>query len=209
MKRKLGVISIAFIFVLAVVVNKLINERTVENFGRAFLEMHDDRLLAESYIYELNDLFYKKKVTLLVHELHKQSKIDKNEIQRQTSSIIEVIRKYSITKFTENERVIFEKLNDNVRHLKIAEAKLFSQQISDINELIKHCETASDYLTSLSAIQVSEGNLLNESSKKTVAFSRLVAQLEWAVYIIILLVLISNLRYRKIVEIIFPKHQLN
>lgn len=201
--------SIAIILVLAVVVNKIINERTVENFGRAFLEMHNDRLLAESYIYELNDLFYKKKITLLVHEIHKQTKIDENEIQTQTDGIVEIIRQYSITKFTENERAIFEKLKDNVRCLKIAEARLFSQQISDINELIKHCETASDYLTSLSAIQVSEGNSLNERSKKTVAFSQLVAQLEWAVYICILLVLISNLRYRKIVEIFFPKYQLN
>ena len=209
MKKQLAVISIIFVLVLIIIVNKIVVERTVEQLGKTSAEIYSDRLLAESYIYQLSDLFYKKKITLLSSEINSQYKIDKNAIQKQTSDITEVIRKYSLTKFTESEWVIFEKLKNNVMRMKVAEMKLFSRQAGDTGELIRYCEMSSDHLNLLSSIQVSEGNSLNKSSKKVLAFLHLFAELEWALYVIILILLVSNLRDRKILGNIFPKYQLN
>ena len=209
MKKQLAIISIIFVLVLIIIVNKIVVERTVEQLGRTSAEIYSDRLLAESYIYQLSDLFYKKKITLLSSEINSQYKIDKNEIRKQTSDISEVIRKYSLTKFTESEWVIFEKLKNNVMRMKVAEMKLFSRQASDTGELIRYCAMSSDHLNLLSSIQVSEGNSLNKSSKKVLAFLHLFAELEWALYVIILILLVSNLRDRKILRNIFPKYQLN
>lgn len=208
MKKQLTSITLTFILAFVVIITKINGERAMQNLERSSSEIYDARLLAESYVYQLSDLFYKKKITLLSFDTMKHSAQDKSEIQKQTSDIIEVIGKYSLTKLTESESAVFSTLKENVTLVKLAETKLLSQQTNNTEELIKYCEQSFNQLNLLSTIQVSEANLLNESTKKVLASLQLTAQLEWAIYLIILLLVISILRHGKAFKEVLPKHQL-
>lgn len=209
MKKRITIISLIFVFLFAAIVTKIVNERHVQHLGNVFSEMYDDRLLVESYIYQLSDLFYKKKIVLLSHERMIYDTQSKKEIQRQTSEIAEVARKYALTKLTEPERRIFEKFADNIIRIKITEAGLTSFKDAEIAKLEEICDLSLTHLKILSSIQVEEGNLLKENSKKVLSASYMAAQLEWSVFIIIPLLFMAILRRRKLFEDVFPQHQLN
>lgn len=209
MKKRLIIITSVFVFVFAIILNKIINERNVQRLEQTFSEIYDDRLLVESYIYQLTDLFYKKKIVLLQNESVNYSTFHHSEMQKQTSEITDLTQKYSLTRLTENERRIFEKLKENIGRLKDAEAKLLVSGNRDTSELERICELSVGQLKLLSSIQVSEGNLLKENGKKVLLSSHLSVQLEWAIFLIIALLLLSILRKRKLHEDIFPSHQLN
>lgn len=209
MKKRLIIITLIFAFVFVVIANKIINERNVQHLEHTFSEIYEDRLLVESYIYQLTDLFYKKKIDLLYHEKMSYEANDKKEMQMQTSEITEVAKKYALTKLTETERQIFEKFADNIGRLKVVEARLTSLKEGDARELKYIYESSFNQLKLLSSIQVVEGSLLKENSRKVLSFSHLTAQLEWAIVILIPLLLIPIFRKRKLYEDIFPSHQLN
>lgn len=209
MKKRLIIITLIFVFVFAVIANKIVNERNVQHLKHTFSEIYEDRLLVESYIYQLTDLFYKKKIDLLYHENISYGANNKKEMQRQTSQIAEVAQKYSLTKLTETERQIFEKFADNIGRLKVVEARLSSLKGGDVSELRNIYESSFNQLKLLSSIQVVEGSLLKENSRKVLSSSHLATQLEWAIVIIIPLLLIPIFRKRKLYEDIFPSHQLN
>jgi len=209
MKKRLVVITSIFVFVFAIIINKIVNERKVQGLDQTLSEIYEDRLLVESYIYQLTDLFYKKKIDLLKNEGLNYNTFQYKEMQKQTSEIVDLTGKYALTRLTENERQVFEKLRENTESLKSAEAKLFASRNKNTSELEKICELAVSQLKLLSSIQVLEGSLLKENGKKVLSSSHLAVQLEWAIYLVIVLLLISILRKGKLVEEIFPKHQLN
>jgi hypothetical protein len=209
MKKRLIIVTSSFVFVFAIILNKIVNERNVQRLGLTFSEIYDDRLLVESYIYQLTDLFYKKKIVLLKNEGMNYSAFSRGEMQKQTSEIIDVTQKYALTRFAENEKQVFEELKENIGRLKDAEANLLVGGNRDSSELERICELSVGQLKLLSSIQVSEGNLLKENARKVLSSSHLAVQLEWAVLLFIAISLVSILRKRKIFEKIFPKYQLN
>lgn len=209
MKKRLIIITSIFVFVFAIIFNKIINERNVQRLGQTFLEIYEDRLLVESYIYQLTDLFYKKKIALLRLEGANINTSHHREMLKQTSEIADLSKKYASTRFTENERRIFEKLKENIAQLKTAEDKLLLNEHSETRELEKILDSSVGQLNLLSSIQVTEGNLLKNNGRKVLSASYLSVQLEWALLLIITLLFISTLRKKKIFEQIFPKYQLN
>ena len=108
MKKRSAITTLIFVFVFVAMINKIVNERNVQHLGQAFSEINDDRLLAESYICQLTELIYKKKIALIRHENAAYNAEDKREMQKQTLEMTEIAGKYASTKLTENERNIFE-----------------------------------------------------------------------------------------------------
>jgi len=209
MKKRLIIITFIFVFVFAIILNKIVNERKVQRLGQTFSEMYDDRLLVESYVYQLTELFYKKKIALLQNEGLNYGAYSRGEMQKQTSEIIDLMRKYASTRFTDNERKVFEKLKENVGRLEDTEATLIVPESPESREVERICELSVAQLTLLSSIQVSEGNLLKEKGRKVLSSSHLAVQLEWAVFLIVMILLVSFFRKRKILEDVLSKHQLN
>lgn len=207
MKNRLTIILLIFVFVFAAIINKIINERNVQHLGQTFSEIYDDRLLVESYIYQLSELFYKKKIVLLHHS--SMTSNDKIETQKQTSEITEIARRYALTKLTENEQQIFEQLSENIERLKGAEARMYSNDDSAIKEVKEICELSFNQLKLLSSIQLQEGNSLRQEGRKVLHSSEIAGRLEWAVYVIILLCVVSVQRKTRLLTNISKQSQLN
>lgn len=209
MKKKFIILTSLFLFAFAIILNKLINEQNVQRLGQTFSEIYDDRLLVESYIYQLTELFYKKKIALLTNDQEVLPENTKNDMRKQTSEITATAGKYALTKFTANEQKIFRDLTVNIARLETTEVMMrlgkdhYTAQLEDI------CLSSLGQLKLLSTIQVREGNSLKESGHKAVYASQVAGQLEWAVYVIVLLVLVSAQRKNGLFKGLFQKYQLN
>src|SRR5690606_37619407 len=115
MKKQFTIILLSFFIVLVVIGSKVISERNVQNIGHSFSEIYHDRLLVESYVYQLNELFYRKKIALISSDNRQFTDAEENEIVAQTLEMFAIVDKYSSTKLTQNERVVFDKLKENVK----------------------------------------------------------------------------------------------
>jgi hypothetical protein len=209
MKKRLTLVSLIFAFVSAAIINKIVNERNVQHLGQTFSEIYDDRLLVESYIYQLTDLFYKKKIALLNHENRPYAAYNKSQIQKQTSEITELAGKYASTKLTVNEQKVFEQLSATIERLKAAEGRLHIPDNGAASELKEICELSFNQLKLLSLIQVAEGSLLKEDSKRVLNSSQIAGHLEWAIYAVILLCFVAAWRKKGMPSNIFKQFQLN
>lgn len=208
MKKQFVVVAFVFLLIVTVVVNKINTERNVQRLSETFSEMYDDRLVAESYIYQLSDLFYNKKLAVAQTETSYPQAGLKKELRKQTADIRLLAEKYALTRLTEKEKTTFQNLAENIGQLQAAEKGLNGGDwnVAEIREI---CDQSLNHLKQLSSIQIKEGKVLKESSGKIVSSSEITGQLEWALYFVLLLVFLSISQKQKIFKGIKSDYQLN
>lgn len=182
MRNKLKKIKIAAVTCLALLGAMLtakyyLDKRNLNGIENSFSEIYRDRLLAESYIFELNDLLYRKKI-LLMQAPSAEHTSQHQEIDKEIGPLLE---RYEKTRLTAAENVQYLGLKEALRDLLPASHNSAAVQI-------EACERAIISLRSLSGIQVMEGKQLNESNHRYVSESAAAIQLEWAIYFVTLLV---------------------
>lgn len=189
-RRKVSAaLLLAAIFVLVFVKNQ-VDSNHVTQLGHSFSSVYEDRLMVESYIYQLSEHLFRKKIMIDSCDNAFTAGIIKPLIDGHTRAIEDIITDYETTKLTETEAKYFSLFKDNVRKLVSVENVYLqntdSREISSAKAIIdKQFNDASANLGKLSAIQVSEGRMLNEHSKKIVAGSSLLTQFEMGILIAI------------------------
>jgi hypothetical protein len=170
-------------FVIALVsVKNIWDKNHVSELGNSFSSVYEDRLLVESYIYSLSDHLYRKKILM---ESCQGADQEVNTTE-QNKTIVSILKKYEKTKFTDEERMYFTKLKAHVASIIAVEATqtgddaLSTQAKADLD---KQFAAAISNLHQLSAIQVMEGKLLNDNSRKIMAGSAMLTHVELVVLI--------------------------
>lgn len=158
----------------------------VSELGDSFSSVYEDRLLVESYIYQLSDHLYQKKLIFDNCNVQGDQVTYQSQIEKLNADITVLIHEYEKTKFTERESVFFESFKNSIRTITSLETQYLRLNLgirnSDLDDQFK---IAAMDLQNLSEIQISEGKLLNDQSKKIVAGSTILSQFEWAMIIII------------------------
>ena len=190
-RRKISAaLLLAAIFVLVFVKN-MVDSRHVTQLGTSFSSVYEDRLMVESYIYKLSEHLFRKKIMIDSCSNQVTAGIIKPLIIGHNEAIKKIIEQYDKTKLTEAETKYFNSFKENVTELAGMEndflARMGSGEVSlSAKSLIdKQFDDASLNLGYLSAIQVSEGRILNDHSKKIVAGSSLLTQFEMGILIAI------------------------
>lgn len=177
-----------------ILVKTVFDKQNVSELGTSFSSVFEDRLLVESYIYELSDHLYRKRI-MLDNCGDMQGNDIETKLAAHSSAIRSIIADYEKTRFTESETTYFKDFKDNVSSLGNLEAAflglhLAGGETAETKLLIgREFDNASRNLHLLSAIQVSEGKLLSDNSRKIVAGSSLLTHLEMAVVIAIAVML--------------------
>ncbi|KAA9346012.1 MCP four helix bundle domain-containing protein [Adhaeribacter soli] len=172
---------------LLVFAKNWLDERNVSELGSSFSSVYEDRLLAESYIYRLSDHLYQKKIML--DNCNSQENIGnlQAKIGQHNAAINAIIRDYEKTKLTESESTYFSDFKKNVAAIEALEVSYLHAPGAGPSEtktrMDKRYEVATSNLHQLSGIQLAEGKLLNEKSKKIIAGSSILTQFELVVLI--------------------------
>lgn len=189
-RRKVSAaLLLAAIFVLVFVKNQ-VDSNHVTQLGHSFSSVYEDRLMVESYIYQLSEHLFRKKIMIDSCDNAFTAGIIKPLIDGHTRAIEDIIADYETTKLTEAEAEYFSLFKDNVTKLVSVENAYLQnadpREMSSAKAIIdKQFNEASANLGKLSAIQVSEGKMLNDHSKKIVAGSSLLTQFEMGILIAI------------------------
>ncbi|MBL7931486.1 MAG: hypothetical protein JNL60_06275 [Bacteroidia bacterium] len=205
MKKQFIVTGFVLAFILTIVVNKINTEKNVKQLSRTSSEIFDDRLLPESYIYQLTELFYKKK--LLLNQIQDTATHEK-EFLKQTLEIIHLAEKYAVTRLTEKEKSALQNLAQNIGLLQQAENVRFRKG-NNSGEIERICDHSLLQIELLSSIQVAEGKRLKESGAKITSSSEISGQLEWALYFILLLLFFSFIQKGNTFNETSKDYQLN
>ncbi len=186
---------LAAIFVLLFLKNSM-DSKNVAELGASFSSVYEDRLLVESYIYRMSDHLFRKKIMLDSVVGARAALLIMPEIARYNDTIQSIIVAYEETKLTDAEEIYFRDFKENVRSLEGLEKTYFQHAERGIDDaqvktlLDREFNNASANLHHLSGIQLSEGKLLNDYSKKIVAGSTVMANFEIGILIAIGLMII-------------------
>ncbi|QLG44952.1 MCP four helix bundle domain-containing protein [Costertonia aggregata] len=185
------ILALAFFLVFA---SNRLNRRNFSTVEHTVDSVFEDRVVAQEYIYRLNNLFHKKEMLLALTPL------EKNNV-RVTAKIKKLFSDFEMTRLTSEENMQFANLKKNYTKLQDLEESFFkSQNTLDIKTkeaMIGVLRKISENLDKLSEVQLSEGRKLTQLSKKSLHMNQLLSKLEVAFLIIIGLLLLFIIFYRE------------
>lgn len=187
------------------------DKSNVITLDHSFASVYDDRLVAESYIFQLSDHLYQKKITISsCYNADTQQGLE-GQIKAHHYAIAKIISDFEKTKLTPTESMYFGHLKENLSSLNAMEDQYLSaismedsQKISGaLLKLQESFDVVLLNLNQLSKIQLSEGQLLKEQSKQIAAGSTLLTQFELVVIVgigilIQILIFASRSNYPKV-----------
>lgn len=167
--------ALIFVFVLIYGTNRLDNHH-FENVQHIINTVYEDRIVAQHYIYQLNNL-YRRKEEGIPGSLKEEAARD---INRQIDSYFEL---FSATRLTNKEARIFQLLEEKNEELKAMEARLAALPDSDpgekdIGRIKAKIDGIYESLDGLSEIQLNEGGRLRQAAQDSLDTNSFFSQLE-------------------------------
>lgn len=189
-KGRVAILMIVVFFLVAL--SSYTYNQNINQMGNLFSEMYSDRMIAQDYIYKLVKILHERQIKLANQNISdaEVNKIFKND----RSAILTLLTEYEKTKLTKNEDIQFQEFKKNVSKMIFfeqeyikSENKYFKNSLLKLHDKSLHISLVQ--LDKLAEIQISTGKKLNEVSKKIVSFSALLNQFDWALIIIIGLII--------------------
>lgn len=188
-ERAKAALLLAVVLVLVFTVS-YVERRNVSELGTSFSSVYEDRLVVESYIYKFSDYLYQKKLLADACTRSEQTEQLSKRISLHNEAIRSMIHNYEKTKLTKEESVLFAAFKKDIYAIMEAEGNLEGNEFPEAKSAFdKKVDDALTNLDHLSTIQLSEGQLLNENSKKIMAGSDVLTQFEMAILIVIALLI--------------------
>jgi hypothetical protein len=189
-QQKAQVAFLLAIILMGILVKNVMERNNVSDLGDSFSSVYEDRLLVESYIYELSDHLHQKKLIFDNCEVNGNALTYRNQIERHNNDIAILIQEYEKTKFTEEESMFFQSFKNSIRKITFLETQYLTFASGKNNsKLDDQFKIASSDLQHLSNIQIAEGKLLSDQSKKIVAGTTILTQFELGMIVIIGLII--------------------
>lgn len=161
------ILAIAFFLVLA---SNRLNRRSYNILEQTVSSVYEDRLVAQEYIYQLNNLFHDKEIQL--------SKVGiQQKKEAITENINQIFNDFADTELTSKELVYFTELRNNFTQLQQLEGQVGNDSNSML-ELNKVLEDINANLDELAEVQLTEAQQLTHRSQKSLKVSKLLSSLE-------------------------------
>lgn len=188
-KYKLQAALVLTVIVFVVFAKNIIDRWNITELGRDFISFYDDRLVVESYIFEITEHLFLMKLSINKPDF--QSDMLKEDLGFHHAQILEIIEDFEHTNLTRDEAAhlaqLKQKIQNNLQFT--TEMADFDQQQDQVELFNQNFEDAFFHVKALSAIQLYEGGRLTEGSGRIVERSAIWAQLETAVLVILLVII--------------------
>jgi len=211
--RQKATASVLLAVVLGLVMwNNLVERNQIRRLDKSFSSMYEDRLLAESYLFQLYD------------ELQQKSELFQSSLQRSHQAmqgfdfaqhqhrLNNIIDKYEKTHLTTEEAKKYQRFKAILANMSAIDAQVMAQtekhgQIHANLIETSEASTAKAFavLTELSEIQTSEGQVLRSQSKRIMLGNLSSSYFEMAILVIIALLIQALVLSSKTLQL--PKTQ--
>ena len=164
---------LAIVFGLILITNRL-EKSYFSELQTAFTSVYQDRLVVESYIYQLAGLLHRKKE--LTDESGREEKTE-----NLNDAIESLVASYEQTQLTPTEARLFDDLQQQLAHLQVLEARYETERGNTAGQYQQLFAT----LDGLSAVQLTETKNIVADSNRIVASSEATSQLEISILIVV------------------------
>lgn len=180
------ILGISMIFLLIIATN-LIDKNNFARVRDSVSTIYEDRIVANDIIFEISNAIHKKEIAIVLSDT-----VFFNRINLDINKTIEDnISKYSNTKLTREEAILFSDLKDYLQVLKNEEKKYIDSNFTDNKALINNISSITENLFSLSKIQLEEGKRQMSISEKAMDKVDLFTQIE--IYFLIFLAIVIQI----------------
>lgn len=215
-RRKFSVaLLLAAIFAVMFAKN-ILNRHNFLELGASFSSVYEDRLVVESYIYRLSDHLFRKKIMIDTCKGTASAQHVMRNMEAYNASMGALLELYEKTNLTEEETSVFKLFKEEVAKIKELEEVYLGTvaggyaSSSAKGMIDSYFDEAVKNLDHLSGIQLSEGKILKDHTKKIIAGASLLTQFERAIVIMIgLLIMVLMLESRSVWTKASAKHGLN
>lgn len=180
-------LTVIFVFLF---IKNISDKRHFNELGDSFSAVYEDRLLAESYIYELSNHLSRKK--LLVDDCNTKEDLNqiKDKINAHNEAIQTLIGSYEKTKLTPTEEVLFKDFKKKIANgLALEKTHIHESEFGNAESAKQILDEAFygvlNTLNHLSTIQITEGAKLNKTSQRIVLGSTSDNQFELTLLIVL------------------------
>lgn len=183
-KYKLQAALVLTIIVFFVFAKNIVDRRNITELGRDFISFYDDRLVVESYIFEITEHLFLMKLSVNQPEL--ESRLLGKNLEAHRSIIFDIIENFENTNLTIDEASHLSQLKQRIHELGTYADK---HEGADVALFNSNFEEAFQDIKALSAIQLYEGGKLLKESGRIVNRSGVWTQLEMAVMVVLLVII--------------------
>ncbi|MEQ8625360.1 MAG: hypothetical protein RJQ00_11210 [Vicingaceae bacterium] len=165
--------AIATVFILVFVTNQS-DKQYYDSIKETMKTIHEDRLVAKGYLYELNSIFFEKQIEVLQNDGFQPNLKKNQEIQS-------LIENFAETKFTKKEKYQFKDFNREVEQLFMYEKEMEAKEELTEEDIAEYCarlDTIAKSLKELAKIQVGEGENQLKSARLNTEKNDFLAQIE-------------------------------
>ena len=192
------ILVLVAIFFLILGTNR-IDKRHFETAQDALTSVYNDRVLAQDYIYKMNNLVHEKRIQFI--NGNTSSSPDTNrEIQVH-------IDLYSDTELTRTERETFKNFKDDFEKLKIKESNYF-KKVNDLSgsfssssselqkPVIENLKSLQTDLDNLALVQVTESKNVMRNAQKSLDVNKFISNMEIYALLVIGIIILFVIFYR-------------
>ena len=178
---------IAVVFGLILVTNR-IDKNYFSQLQNSFASVYEDRLLAESYIYQLSGLLHHKKMLM-----DEWSQLNTERINATNKALDDSVKAlvaiYEATQLTKTEARLFDELRQKLAQLQALESRYGDRDANYQQAMTVQHRKLSVNLDRLSEIQLAETKNIVDNSNRIIASSNLTSQLEIGIIIVMGLII--------------------
>lgn len=184
--------AILTVFILVVATNQL-DKQYYDSIKSTMKSIYEDRLLAKGFLYDLNDLFYKKHIDILNAE-------EVLDFAEDNKAINTLMGNFEMTELTAQEQSRFKSFKRKWEDLLAMEQQMMVSTPYDSLMVQKYCERIADLetnLNELAKIQIGEGESMIRSAQLSTEKNEFLSQIE-LILIIAIGVVIQFLIFYKV-----------
>lgn len=182
-RYKLQAALILTVIVFVVFAKNIVDRRNFTHLGKDFISFYDDRLVVESYIFEITEHLFLMKLS--VNQPQLESNLLETDLETHRSVILQIIGDFENTNLTLDEASHLSHLKQKIHQM----GHYAIEEEGGVVRFNRNFEEAFEDIKALSAIQLYEGNKLTKESARIVERSGLWTQLEMAVLVILLVII--------------------
>lgn len=189
-KYKLQAAAVLTVIVFIVFAKSIIDKRNMTELGRDFISFYDDRLVVESYIFEITEQLFLMKL-LVTNPILDEDQLRK-DLGLYRLQILEILEIFEKTNLTQDEAVHLSQFKQNIENNFDFSGQEFSEQPyaeAHLDTFNQRFDEAFKDLRVLSEIQLYEGQKLTRESGQIINRSEVWTQLEMAVLVILLVII--------------------
>ncbi|SFH48661.1 MCP four helix bundle domain-containing protein [Pedobacter insulae] len=216
-KQKSKIAIFLFGVMACTILIRLLEDKSIKEMNNAFISMYNDRLIPATDLFYLAENLYAKRY-LLESMIEKKSTVSRVELIKKLgvhdANINSLVAKYEKTFLTPQEKKYLEDLKTQLKaNNKIEQILLNDQTINNKEDFIQQTNASfneiAKKLTELTQLQRNVGEELIKDSNTLVSGSNLYSNIQFALAIVIGILIVAIITTSNVVKVANEKFNLN